>query len=97
MDLNISAQMNVTSDIQEAIACKDIVPNDRVDWERIHCVGVDAKFKNHRVVVDGEGSETVYNGHEFKTDLKYTRANRYVSGVSRNSLTYKEIFGGNFQ
>lgn len=91
LKLNISAQMNVTSDIMEAIPCEDIVPNDRVDWERIHCVGVDAKFKNHRVVVDGEGSETVYNGHEFKTDLRYTRANRYVSGVWRNSLIYIEI------
>lgn len=80
------AQMNVTSDYKEAVACEDIIPNDRTDWERIHCVGMDPKFKNHRVVVDGEGSETVYNGHEFKFDLKYTRANRYVSGQNNGII-----------
>jgi hypothetical protein len=72
--------MNVSSDIMEVVACQDIIPNDRTDWEKIHCVGVDPKFKNHRIIVDGKGSETVYNGHEFKFDLMYTRANRYVSG-----------------
>lgn len=74
-----SDQINITSDILEVSPCLDIIPNDRKDWER-HCVGVDPSRKNHRVIIDGQGSETVYNGHEFKTDLKYTRANRYISG-----------------
>lgn len=73
--------MNVISDIMEVILCEDIVFNDRVDWERIYCVGVDVKFKNYRVVVDGEGLEIVYNGYEFKIDLRYIRVNRYVLGV----------------
>ncbi|XP_062596534.1 uncharacterized protein LOC134257978, partial [Saccostrea cucullata] len=72
------AQINMTSDVLEVSPCLDLIPNDRQDWER-HCVGVDPSRRNHRIVIDGEGSDTVYNGHEFKTDLKYTRANRYIS------------------
>ncbi|KAI8487517.1 hypothetical protein Bbelb_347510 [Branchiostoma belcheri] len=30
-------------------------------------------------MVDGEGSRTVFNGHEPLVDMRYTRANRYVS------------------
>lgn len=83
-------QINITSDIMEVSPCLDIIPNDRKDWER-HCVGVDPSRKNHRVIIDGQGSETVYNGHEFKTDLKYTRANRYISGKTQGSNLHVDI------
>ena len=75
----ITDQINITSDVLETMPCLDIIPNDRKDWER-HCVGVATSRKNHRIIIDGKGSNTVYNGHEFKTDLLYTRANRYISG-----------------
>lgn len=60
-----------------------MIPDNRKDWEDIFCEGVNPKTKNHRIVVDGEGSETVFNGHTYKNDLKYTRANRYISGNLR--------------
>jgi hypothetical protein len=75
----LTDQINITSDILEVTSCLDILPDDRRDWERL-CVGMDPTRKNHRIIRDGEGSDTVYNGHEFRTDLKYTRANRYISG-----------------
>ena len=36
---------------------------------------------NHRVIVDGPGSETVYNGNIMGTDLLYTINNHYISGI----------------
>ncbi|XP_062582876.1 uncharacterized protein LOC134244633, partial [Saccostrea cucullata] len=74
-----SWQINITSDKSETIKCEDVIPDDRDDWEERFCEGVNPKTKNHRIIIDGEGSETVYNGHTYKNDLKYTRANRYIS------------------
>eukprot|EP00105_Crassostrea_gigas_P044578 XP_019928726.1 PREDICTED: uncharacterized protein LOC105342845 [Crassostrea gigas] len=74
-----SWQINITSDRLETIKCLDVIPDDRDDWEERFCEGVNPKTKNHRIVIDGEGSETVYNGHTYKNDLTYTRANRYIS------------------
>ena len=42
-----------------------------------------------RVVQDGPGSLTVFNGPFFMTDMMFTRANRYVSGKN-NSLVYAQ-------
>ena len=43
-----------------------------------------------RVVVDGEGSQTVFNGPESMTDMKFTRINNYVSGrLIHQSLSSK--------
>lgn len=75
-----AGQINITADRLETIKCLDVIPDDRDDWEERFCEGVNPKIKNHRIVTDGEGSETVYNGHTYKNDLKYTRANRYISG-----------------
>ena len=41
-----------------------------------------------RVVIDGEGSNTVFNGHEFHTDIKFTRINNYISGKFSNVEKY---------
>ena len=79
-----TGQINITSDVLEVTACLDIIPNDRKDWER-RCVGINPTRKNHRIIIDGSGSDTVYNGHEFKTDLLYTRANRYISGKNEQT------------
>ncbi|KAI8482777.1 hypothetical protein Bbelb_394390 [Branchiostoma belcheri] len=37
------------------------------------------RFQKKTWMVDGEGSRTVFNGHEPLVDMRYTRANRYVS------------------
>lgn len=76
----ILGQIRVTRDTTEVLPCSTVLPADRDDWQRLYCVGVDPNTHNHWVIVDGPGSETVYNGHEFKTDLLYTRANQYISG-----------------
>lgn len=87
----ILGQIKVTSDKTEILPCSTVIPADRDDWQRLYCVGVDPNTHNHRVIVDGPGSETVYNGHEFKTDLLYTRANQYISGDAKTQLTANSI------
>ena len=82
---DIIGQIKVRSDTTEILACSTILPSDRDDWQRLYCVGVAPTTHNHRVIIDGPGSETVYNGHEFKTDLLYTRANQYISGKSKTT------------
>jgi hypothetical protein len=77
----LSGQINITSDALETIRCEDVIPDDRDDWEDRFCEGVNPNTKNHRTVMDGQNSETVYNGHTYKNDLKYTRANKYISGI----------------
>ncbi|XP_070573761.1 uncharacterized protein [Ptychodera flava] len=54
--------------------CVDYVPDE---WE-FRCVYT-TQLKNHRFIIDGPGSKTVFNGHKPSFDLKYTRANRYIS------------------
>ncbi|XP_070573717.1 uncharacterized protein [Ptychodera flava] len=54
--------------------CLDYVPDE---WE-FRCVDT-TKLKNYRFIIDGPGSKTVFNGHTPSFDLKYTRANRYIS------------------
>ena len=80
-------QINITQDRLETIPCLDVIPDDRDDWEERFCDGVNPKTKNHRIVIDGQGSDTVYNGHTYKNDLMYTRANKYISGISHWFVT----------
>ncbi|XP_046562951.1 uncharacterized protein LOC124271844 [Haliotis rubra] len=69
---------NVSLDVLEVTSCVSVVPDDRPDWKD-RCRGVNSEIKNHRIIHDGEGSKTVFNGDEPLTNLLYTRANRYVS------------------
>ena len=72
--------INITSDSLEIVACESLIPDDRrSDWLK-WCRGVDPTLPNHRTLIDGENSATVFNGHERLKDLKYTKANTYVSG-----------------
>ena len=38
------------------------------------------RLHTFRVVVDGEGSRTVFNGQEMMTDIQFTRISNYISG-----------------
>ncbi|KAL5013969.1 hypothetical protein ScPMuIL_008239 [Solemya velum] len=69
--------LNAVSDYTEIVDCLDVLPDDRTDWET-RCVGVDGTVHNHRVIIDGPGSMTVFNGPEPLVDLLYTRANRHI-------------------
>ena len=65
--------------------CEANVPADRrADWLK-WCRGVDPTLANHRILRDGLGSRTLFNGHEMLTDLLYTKANTYVSGQWREA------------
>ncbi|KAI8516746.1 hypothetical protein Bbelb_053270, partial [Branchiostoma belcheri] len=66
---------NVNMDVLMPEACEDFVLDH---WEQFRC-GEQTPLPNHRWIVDGEGSRTVFNGHEPLVDMRYTRANRYVS------------------
>ncbi|XP_066289112.1 uncharacterized protein [Branchiostoma lanceolatum] len=66
---------NVIMDVLMTEDCGDFVLDH---WEQFRC-GEQTPLPNHRWIVDGEGSRTVFNGHEPLVDLRYTRANRYVS------------------
>ncbi|XP_070573951.1 uncharacterized protein [Ptychodera flava] len=61
-------------DQQNHESCVDFVPDE---WEN-RCIE-ETPLDNHRYVIDGSGSRTVFNGHEPLVDLLYTRANKYVS------------------
>eukprot|EP00058_Branchiostoma_floridae_P000530 XP_002586018.1 hypothetical protein BRAFLDRAFT_110184 [Branchiostoma floridae] len=66
---------NVIMDVLMTEDCGDFVLDH---WELARCVE-QTPLQNHRWIVDGEGSRTVFNGHEPLVDMRYTRANRYVS------------------
>ncbi|CAH1239174.1 HEG1 [Branchiostoma lanceolatum] len=75
---------NVIMDVLMTEDCGDFVLDH---WEQFKC-GEQTPMPNHRHhsfslcktwIVDGEGSRTVFNGHEPLVDMRYTRANRYVS------------------
>ncbi|XP_078616233.1 uncharacterized protein LOC144884654 [Branchiostoma floridae x Branchiostoma japonicum] len=66
---------NVIMDVLMTEDCGDFVLDY---WEQFKC-GEQTPLPNHRWIVDGEGSRTVFNGHEPLVDMRYTRANRYVS------------------
>ncbi|CAC5409208.1 unnamed protein product [Mytilus coruscus] len=69
---------NKTADYLEILPCLDLIPGDRPDWKLL-CKGVNPKIQNHRLVVDGPGSQTVFNGPTPMFDLKFTRANAYIA------------------
>ncbi|KAL5015119.1 hypothetical protein ScPMuIL_009389 [Solemya velum] len=69
---------NGVSDVLKIVDCLDVIPDDRTDWEP-RCVGVHEAIHNHRVIIDGPGSMTVFHGLEPLVDLLYTRANRHVT------------------
>ncbi|XP_070573748.1 uncharacterized protein [Ptychodera flava] len=54
--------------------CLNFVPDE---WQ-FRCVET-TELANYRIIVDGEGSACVFNGHTPYVDLLYTRANTYVS------------------
>ncbi|XP_078620549.1 uncharacterized protein LOC144887293 isoform X2 [Branchiostoma floridae x Branchiostoma japonicum] len=54
--------------------CHELLPDE---WEN-RCID-EANLPNHRYIIDGDGSTTVFNGHTPFVDLLYTRANQYVS------------------
>ncbi|VDI41391.1 Hypothetical predicted protein [Mytilus galloprovincialis] len=70
---------NASADYLEIVPCLSMIPEqNRPDW-KIWCKGINPKVKNHRLIIDGSGSLTVFNGPDPMTDLRYTRANRYIS------------------
>ena len=72
----------MSKETYEIIPCETNIPSDRAfDWLK-WCRGVDPSLPNHRIIEDTEGSATVFNGHERLHDLRYTKANKYVSGQS---------------
>ncbi|XP_066289761.1 uncharacterized protein [Branchiostoma lanceolatum] len=66
---------NVIMDVLMTEDCGDFVLDH---WEQFRC-GEQTPLPNHRWIADGKGSRTVFNGHEPLVDMRYTRANRYVS------------------
>ena len=52
-------------------------------WCVLLCQGIDVQ-NSFRIVVDGPGSETVFNGHEPVKDERYTLTNHYLTGVVLN-------------
>ncbi|XP_067658325.1 uncharacterized protein [Haliotis asinina] len=69
---------DIQMDTIEVLECPSLLPEDRPDWAE-RCKGVNSEIKNHRLIMDGPGSMTLFNGEEPLTDLKYTRANNYVA------------------
>ncbi|XP_078585864.1 uncharacterized protein LOC144867675 [Branchiostoma floridae x Branchiostoma japonicum] len=65
---------NTTFDETAAEVCEEFVPDE---WED-RCVE-QTPLPNHRAIVDGEGSRTVFNGNKPLQDLLYFRPNTYVT------------------
>ncbi|XP_019624877.1 PREDICTED: uncharacterized protein LOC109470382 isoform X2 [Branchiostoma belcheri] len=65
---------NVSHDVTAAEVCEELVPDE---WED-RCVE-QTPLPNHRAIIDGEGSRTVFNGNKPLEDLRYFRPNTYVT------------------
>ncbi|XP_078658229.1 uncharacterized protein LOC144903712 [Branchiostoma floridae x Branchiostoma belcheri] len=65
---------NVSHDVTAAEVCEEFVPDE---WED-RCVE-QTPLPNHRAIIDGEGSRTVFNGNKPLEDLRYFRPNTYVT------------------
>ncbi|KAK2165039.1 hypothetical protein NP493_1368g00012 [Ridgeia piscesae] len=65
---------NEASDSFTHDSCSNYVPTL---W-RQRCAP-ETNHPTHRTIVDGEGSLTIFNGHEPGVDNKYTRANRMIT------------------
>ncbi|XP_060596420.1 uncharacterized protein LOC132750448 [Ruditapes philippinarum] len=71
--------VNSYKDYLKTDDCIILIPPDRPDLKRF-CTGIHSKRRNHRVIIDGQGSKTVFNGDKQMLDLKYTRANNFIAG-----------------
>ncbi|KAK3612537.1 hypothetical protein CHS0354_024514 [Potamilus streckersoni] len=69
---------NGSKDYTEIVPCLENIPKDRPDWN-MYCIGVSNSVKNHRIIIDGPGSRTVFNGDKPMQDILYTRINNFVS------------------
>ncbi|XP_041378093.1 uncharacterized protein LOC121390363 [Gigantopelta aegis] len=69
---------NVSVDKLEVVPCLTLIPSDRPEW-KVNCKDVSSSVNNHRVIHDGPGSMTVFNGDTPLQDLLYTRSNKYVA------------------
>ncbi|XP_066298079.1 uncharacterized protein [Branchiostoma lanceolatum] len=65
---------NISLDETNAEVCVEFVPDE---WEG-RCVE-QTPLPNHRAIIDGEGSGTVFNGNKPLQDLRYFRPNTYVT------------------
>ncbi|XP_019642103.1 PREDICTED: uncharacterized protein LOC109483513 [Branchiostoma belcheri] len=65
---------NVSHDVTAAEVCEEFLPDE---WED-RCVE-QTPLPNHRAIIDGEGSRTVFNGNKPLEDLRYFRPNTYVT------------------
>ena len=81
--------VNKTADYLEIVPWLDLIAeDDRPDWKML-CKGMHPQIQNNRLVVDGPGSQTVFNGPMPMSDLLYTRANRFIS-VNWDGIIDKE-------
>ncbi|XP_064646203.1 uncharacterized protein LOC135499389 [Lineus longissimus] len=66
------------TEFNEWVDCHTYIPFNREDWRHL-CHDVSKEIHNHRITHDGDDAATVFNGIEPLEDLKYTRANRFIS------------------
>ncbi|KAK3612515.1 hypothetical protein CHS0354_024486 [Potamilus streckersoni] len=69
---------NGSKDYTEFVPCLENIPMDRPDWKK-YCIGLSNSVKNHRIIIDGPGSRSVFNGDKPLQDILYTRINNFVS------------------
>ncbi|XP_052806221.1 uncharacterized protein LOC128235438 [Mya arenaria] len=70
--------LNGSLDALSFVNCHTLVPSDRPDLSRF-CTGQTAVVPNHRTVIDGPGSRTVFNGDNPMTETLYSRSNNYIA------------------
>ncbi|XP_052806226.1 uncharacterized protein LOC128235445 [Mya arenaria] len=93
--------INGSLDILSFVNCRTLVPFDRLDLSR-YCTDQPAVFHNHRTVIDGPGSRTVFNGDNPMTETLYSRSDNYIAanwdGIHDNEtgiLVYTWFVGRN--
>ncbi|WAR05127.1 hypothetical protein MAR_020496 [Mya arenaria] len=69
---------NASKDSLSFVDCSYLVPSDRPDLSRF-CTGHSPLFPNHRTIIDGIGSRTLFNGDTPMTDALYSRSNTYIA------------------
>ncbi|XP_052806219.1 uncharacterized protein LOC128235437 [Mya arenaria] len=93
--------LNGSLDALSFVNCRTLVPFDRPDLSR-YCTGQPTVVHNHRTVIDGPGSRTVFNGGNPMTETLYSRSNNYIAanwdGIHDNEtgiLVYTWFVGRN--